>query len=359
MRRVSRESQAAGADGVPGPGERRLIREMTVGAAVRDPVACAGIAEAALREPVAGFWMRSGCAPEHAWAVIRGGVQRGAAAADSSIAAGVSRRSGQHPACANEPFGAGCFGCRRRSIKLFVGSQARRADVEPVCPARGSARSSAHVCRWPSAVMSVGQIAEVAGRMRCSSSADAPIHRALLASVPEPDPVVNGPKPRCRSAGEIRAQPRIRRRGARFHARCPIAGRCLSSARCRSTRQVGESVVACPFGVSRRHNGRRRAWPRREWEAGRAAMSASKEGFELAGEGGGLVGEGADRASRGGGAGAGRLGRLGSEQGFAGDGEVACGEALDEVGGALEGAVDVGAERELVRARRGFGGRRR
>ena len=65
----------------------------------------------------------------------------------------------------------------------------------------------------------------------------------------------------------------------------------------------------------------------------------------MAREGGGLVGQGADQPA--GAAGEARtIGAVGTAGArFARAGEVAGGEALDEVGGALEGAVDVGAQR--------------
>ncbi len=93
------------------------------------------------------------------------------------------------------------------------------------------------------AVMYLGRLVELAPRDALFATPRHPYTRALLAAVPEPDPVVQRAKPHVPLTGEI-PSPAAPPPGCRFHTRCPLA-----IARCRSEvpawRMIGETGVAC------------------------------------------------------------------------------------------------------------------
>jgi oligopeptide/dipeptide ABC transporter ATP-binding protein len=91
--------------------------------------------------------------------------------------------------------------------------------------------------------MYLGRLVELAPRDALFAAPRHPYTRALLAAVPEPDPVAQRAKPRVPLAGEI-PSPSNPPPGCTFHTRCPFA-----TERCRqevpSLRPLGESMVAC------------------------------------------------------------------------------------------------------------------
>jgi oligopeptide/dipeptide ABC transporter ATP-binding protein len=99
-----------------------------------------------------------------------------------------------------------------------------------------------HVCDRV-AVMYLGHLVELAPRDALYAAPRHPYTRALLAAVPEPDPVRQHSKPRVPLQGEI-PSPAAPPPGCVFHTRCPIA-----IARCREEvpawRPFGETLVAC------------------------------------------------------------------------------------------------------------------
>ena len=101
-----------------------------------------------------------------------------------------------------------------------------------------------HVCDRV-AVMYLGRLAELAPRDALYSAPRHPYTRALLAAVPEPDPVAQRAKPRVPLIGEI-PSPANPPPGCRFNTRCPMA-----QPVCREVepewRPVGASMVACHF----------------------------------------------------------------------------------------------------------------
>jgi oligopeptide/dipeptide ABC transporter ATP-binding protein len=99
-----------------------------------------------------------------------------------------------------------------------------------------------HVCDRV-AVMYLGRIAEIAPRDAMFASPRHPYTRALLASVPEPDPVAQRAKTRVPLEGEI-PSPANPPPGCRFHTRCPLAQE-VCRREVPALREVGESVVAC------------------------------------------------------------------------------------------------------------------
>jgi oligopeptide transport system ATP-binding protein len=101
-----------------------------------------------------------------------------------------------------------------------------------------------HVCDRV-AVMYLGRLAELAPRDALFAAPRHPYTRALLAALPEPDPVRQRAKPRVPLHGEI-PSPANPPAGCRFHTRCPLAQDV-----CRRMepewRAVGDSMVACHF----------------------------------------------------------------------------------------------------------------
>ena len=99
-----------------------------------------------------------------------------------------------------------------------------------------------HVCDRV-AVMYLGQLVELAPATELYATPRHPYTRALLAAVPEPDPVAQRGKLRVPLFGEI-PSPADPPAGCRFHTRCPMA-----EARCAAEvpvwRKVGASEVAC------------------------------------------------------------------------------------------------------------------
>jgi peptide/nickel transport system ATP-binding protein len=99
-----------------------------------------------------------------------------------------------------------------------------------------------HVCDRV-AVMYLGLLAELAPGDVLYSKPLHPYTKALLAAVPEPDPVMQRAKPRVLLTGEI-PSPANPPSGCRFHTRCPIAID-ICRHEVPAWRHVGNSQVAC------------------------------------------------------------------------------------------------------------------
>ncbi len=95
-----------------------------------------------------------------------------------------------------------------------------------------------HVCDRV-AVMYLGQLVEVAPAAELYAGPRHPYTRALLAAVPEPDPVAQRAKIRVPLTGEI-PSPARPPEGCRFHTRCPVA-----ESRCATEVPAWRAGVAC------------------------------------------------------------------------------------------------------------------
>ena len=214
-----------------------LNPRMTIGAAVGEPLYVRNIASgAALRERVAALLEEVGLRPEHAGRYphqFSGGQRQRIV---------IARALALRPALlvCDEPVSALDVSVRAQILNLLVDLQARHG-MSSLFVSHDLAVVR-HVCDRV-AVMYLGRIAEIAPRDAIFAAPRHPYTRALLASVPEPAPVVQRAPARVPLAGEI-PSPANPPSGCRFHTRCPIAID-VCRREVPALRLVGASVVAC------------------------------------------------------------------------------------------------------------------
>ncbi len=214
-----------------------LNPRMTVGAAIGEPLLVRGLDRGrALQERVASLLTEVGLRPDHAARYphqFSGGQRQRIV---------IARALALRPALlvCDEPVSALDVSVRAQILNLLVELQQTHAmaclfvshDLAVV----------RHVCDRV-AVMYLGHLVELAPRDALYAAPRHPYTRALLAAVPEPDPVRQHSKPRVPLQGEI-PSPAAPPPGCVFHTRCPIA-----IARCREEvpawRPFGETLVAC------------------------------------------------------------------------------------------------------------------
>jgi oligopeptide/dipeptide ABC transporter ATP-binding protein len=214
-----------------------LNPRMKIGEAIGEPLLVRGLASGAgLRARVASLLEEVGLRPEHAQNYphqFSGGQRQRVV---------IARALALRPALliCDEPVSALDVSVRAQVLNLLVDLQARHAmsnlfvshDLAVV----------RHVADRV-AVMYLGRLVELAPRDALFAAPLHPYTRALLAAVPEPDPVVQRAKPRVPLTGEI-PSPAAPPPGCRFHTRCPVA-----VARCRTEipawRSIGSTGVAC------------------------------------------------------------------------------------------------------------------
>ena len=214
-----------------------LNPRMTVGEAVGEPLLVRGLARgAALRDQVGALLEEVGLRADHASRYphqFSGGQRQRIV---------IARALALRPALlvCDEPVSALDVSVRAQIINLLVELQARHG-MSTLFVSHDLAVVR-HVCDRV-AVMYLGRIVELAPRDALYTTPRHPYTKALLAAVPEPDPVTQRAKPRVPLEGEI-PSPANPPPGCRFHTRCPIA-----VDRCRSEepawRAVGAASVAC------------------------------------------------------------------------------------------------------------------
>ena len=214
-----------------------LNPRMSVGAAVGEPLLVRGIARgAALQARVGELLEEVGLRPEHAARYphqFSGGQRQRIV---------IARALALRPdlLVCDEPVSALDVSVRAQILNLLVELQARRGMASLFVS--HDLAVVRHVCDRV-AVMYLGRLVELAARDVLFAAPRHPYTRALLAAVPEPDPVAQRAKPRVPLAGEI-PSPANPPPGCTFHTRCPLA-----TERCRREvpewRPIGDSMVAC------------------------------------------------------------------------------------------------------------------
>jgi oligopeptide/dipeptide ABC transporter ATP-binding protein len=216
-----------------------LNPRMTIGAAIAEPLIVRRSAGGVpVREVVASLLTEVGLRPEHANRFphqFSGGQRQRVV---------IARALALRPALliCDEPVSALDVSVRAQILNLLVELQRDRGmaclfvshDLAVV----------RHVCDRI-AVMYLGRLVELAPRDALFSAPRHPYSRALLESVPEPDPTAQRAKIRVPLQGEI-PSPANPPSGCRFHTRCPIA-RYICFRVEPEWRDVGASMVACHF----------------------------------------------------------------------------------------------------------------
>ena len=193
-----------------------LNPRMSIGAAVGEPLLVRGLARgAALRQRVGALLEEVGLRPEHAARYphqFSGGQRQRIV---------IARALALRPALlvCDEPVSALDVSVRAQILNLLVELQSRRGMASLFVS--HDLAVVRHVCDRV-AVMYLGRLVELAARDALFAAPRHPYTRALLAAVPEPDPVAQRAKPRVPLAGEI-PSPANPPPGCTFHTRCPFA----------------------------------------------------------------------------------------------------------------------------------------
>jgi oligopeptide/dipeptide ABC transporter ATP-binding protein len=214
-----------------------LNPRLSIGAAIGEPLLVRGLARgAALRARVAALLDEVGLRPDQATRMphqLSGGQRQRVV-----IARALALRP-ELLVC-DEAVSALDVSVRAQILNLFVDLQRTRGMANLFVS--HDLAVVRHVCDRV-AVMYLGQLVELAPAATLYATPRHPYTKALLAAVPEPDPVTQRAKTRVPLAGEI-PSPANPPSGCRFHTRCPIAeARCAAEAPV--WRRVGEGEVAC------------------------------------------------------------------------------------------------------------------
>ncbi len=214
-----------------------LNPRMTIGAAIGEPLLVRGIARGAgLQLRVAALLEEVGLRGEHARLYphqFSGGQRQRIV---------IARALALRPALlvCDEPVSALDVSVRAQILNLLVDLQARHGMASLFVS--HDLAVIRHVCDRV-AVMYLGRLVELAPRDALFAAPRHPYTRALLAAVPEPDPIRQRAKLAVPLVGEI-PSPARPPPGCRFHTRCPVAvARCGSEAP--AWRPKGDSLVAC------------------------------------------------------------------------------------------------------------------
>jgi oligopeptide/dipeptide ABC transporter ATP-binding protein len=214
-----------------------LNPRMRIGDAVGEPLLVRGHARGkALRDRVAALLDEVGLSPEHAGRYphqFSGGQRQRIV-----IARALALRP-ELLVC-DEPVSALDVSVRAQILNLLVELQSRLGMASLFVS--HDLAVVRHVCDRV-AVMYLGRLAELAPAAALYDSPRHPYTQALLAAVPEPDPVLQRAKTRVALSGEI-PSPAAPPSGCRFHTRCPLA-QDICRSEVPTWRAAGQSMVAC------------------------------------------------------------------------------------------------------------------
>jgi len=216
-----------------------LNPRMTIGEAVGEPLLVRGLAKGrVLRDRVAALLAEVGLRPEHAGRYphqFSGGQRQRIV---------IARALALRPSLlvCDEPVSALDVSVRAQILNLLV--ELQRSYRMACLFVSHDLAVVRHVCDRV-AVMYLGRLAELAPRDALYAAPRHPYAKALVAAVPEPEPVAQRAKPRIPLTGEI-PSPARPPSGCRFHTRCPLAQPLCRTAE-PEWRPVGESMVACHF----------------------------------------------------------------------------------------------------------------
>ncbi|MBB3950062.1 ABC transporter ATP-binding protein [Aureimonas jatrophae] len=210
----------------------------TIGATVGEPLRVRGIARGqALRERVGALLSQVGLRPEHAdrYPHQFSGGQRQRVV--------IARALALEPdlVICDEPVSALDVSVRAQILNLFTALQARTGvSYLFVSHDLGVVR---HICDRV-VVMYLGRFVEIAERDTFFAAPKHPYTRALMAAVPEADPVVQRAKPRFALSGELPSPTDIPS-GCAFRTRCPLASEICANVRPELTPRPDGALVAC------------------------------------------------------------------------------------------------------------------
>jgi oligopeptide/dipeptide ABC transporter ATP-binding protein len=215
-----------------------LNPRMTVGAAVGEALAVRGLAKgAALDTAVAELLTAVGLAPYHARRFPHqfSGGQRQRIVIARALALKPSL------VVCDEPVSALDVSVRAQILNLLVSLQQRLGTAylfvsHDLAVVR-------HICDRV-AVMYLGRIVELAARETLFRDPKHPYTKALMAAVPEPDPVRQRTKTRVVLSGELPSPSNVPP-GCAFHTRCPAASEICRRERPELTPRADGSMAAC------------------------------------------------------------------------------------------------------------------
>ena len=215
-----------------------LNPRMSIGAAVGEPLAVRAIARGdALARRVASLLSAVGLRPEHADRFphqFSGGQRQRVV---------IARALALEPALlvCDEPVSALDVSVQAQILNLLVDLQ-RRMGMAYLFVSHDLAVVR-HIADRV-AVMYLGRLVEVASREALFSAPAHPYTRALMESVPEPDPVVQRARTRKALSGEL-PSPANPPPGCAFHTRCPSATELCRTTRPELTARDDGRLVAC------------------------------------------------------------------------------------------------------------------
>jgi oligopeptide/dipeptide ABC transporter ATP-binding protein len=214
-----------------------LNPRMTVGSAVGEPLAVAGVSGATLRDRVGALLEAVGLRPEHASRYpheFSGGQRQRIV---------IARALAPEPrlVVCDEPVSALDVSVRAQILNLLV--ELRKSRGVAYLFVSHDLAVVRHIADRV-AVMYLGRIVELATRDTLFASPHHPYTVALLGAVPDPDPARQRGRKRLRLTGELPSPSNVPP-GCAFHTRCPLATEICNRERPALTPRPDGALAAC------------------------------------------------------------------------------------------------------------------